>query len=190
MKAAQVVKYGDAVEGIELREVPEPAAPKSGEVLVGVEFSPINFNDLMVVWGIYAWKPELPATMGNEGAGKVIAVGEGVTSVKVGDRVVLPFTVRKWQQRVLVPAEELIVVPPDADPQQAAMMAINPVTAALLLDQYVDLQPGDAVVYNAATSGLAQYAAARTSSASSGAAARSSWSTTRRSARFRHGFKD
>ena len=71
MKAVQVVKYGDAVEGIELREVPEPAAPKSGEAMVGVEFSPINFNDLMVVWGIYAWKPELPATMGNEGAGKV-----------------------------------------------------------------------------------------------------------------------
>jgi len=37
MKAAQVVKYGDAVEGIELREIPEPAAPKSGEALVGVE---------------------------------------------------------------------------------------------------------------------------------------------------------
>jgi NADPH:quinone reductase-like Zn-dependent oxidoreductase len=70
MKAAQVVKYGDAVEGIELREVPEPAAPKSGEALVGVEFSPINFNDLMVVWGVYAWKPELPATIGNEGSGK------------------------------------------------------------------------------------------------------------------------
>jgi NADPH:quinone reductase-like Zn-dependent oxidoreductase len=61
---------------------------------------------------------------------------------------------------VLVPAEELIIVPPDADPQQAAMMAINPVTAALLLDQYVDLQPGDAVAYNAATSGLAQWLAA------------------------------
>jgi hypothetical protein len=53
--------------------------------------------------------------MGNEGAGKVIAIGEGVSSVKVGDRVILPFTVRKWQQRVLVPAEELIVAPPDAD---------------------------------------------------------------------------
>jgi threonine dehydrogenase-like Zn-dependent dehydrogenase len=149
-----------SVEGIELREIPEPAAPKSGEALVAVEFSPINFNDLMVLWGVYAWKPELPATIGNEGAGKVIAVGEGVTSVKVGDRVVLPFTVRKWQQRVLVSAEELVVVPRDADPQQAAMMAINPVTAALLLDQYVDLRPGDAVVYNAATSGLAQWLAA------------------------------
>ena len=160
MKAVQVVKYGDAVEGIELREVPEPAPPKSGEVLVGVEFSPINFNDLMVIWGIYAWRPELPATMGNEGVGKVVAIGEGVTAVKAGDRVILPFTVKKWQQRVVVPAEELIVVPPDADPQQAAMMAINPVTAALLLDEYVDLQPGDAVAYNAATSGLAQWLAA------------------------------
>lgn len=194
MKAVQVVKYGDAVEGVEVREVPEPGAPKTGEVLVGVEFSPINFNDLMVIWGIYAWRPELPATMGNEGVGKVLAIGEGVTAVKAGDRVILPFTVKIWQQRVVVPAEELIVVPPDADPQQAAMMAINPVTAALLLDEYVDLQPGDAVAYNAATSGLAQWLAAlagkrdaplgwcaveRTSSASSGAVARSSWPTTR-----------
>ena len=160
MKAVQVVKYGDAVEGVEVREVAEPDAPKTGEVLVGVEFSPINFNDLMVIWGIYAWRPELPATMGNEGVGKVVAIGEGVTAVKAGDRVVLPFTVKKWQQRVVVPAEELVVVPPDADPQQAAMMAINPVTAALLLDEYVDLRPGDAVAYNAATSGLAQWLAA------------------------------
>jgi len=206
MKAVQVVKYGDAVEGIELREVPEPAAPKSGEALVGVEFSPINFNDLMVVWGIYAWKPELPATMGNEGAGKVIAVGEGVTSVKVGDRVILPFTVKKWQQRLLVLAEELIVVPADADPQQAAMMTINPVTAALLLDQYVDLQPGDAgsttlrprdspsgwppSPEGAVCEPLGWYATVKTSSASSGAGARSSRSTTRRSAPFRHDYKD
>ena len=57
MKAVQVVKYGDAVEGIELREVPEPAAPKSGEALVGVEFSPINFNDLMVVWASMPGNP-------------------------------------------------------------------------------------------------------------------------------------
>jgi hypothetical protein len=38
--------------------------------LVGVEFSPINFNDLTVVWGIYSWKPELPATLENEGAAR------------------------------------------------------------------------------------------------------------------------
>jgi len=160
MKAVQVVKYGDAVEGVELREIPDPGAPAPGEALVRMEFSPINFNDLMVIWGIYSWKPELPAVMGNEGAGKVIAVGEGVSPVNVGDRVVLPFTARKWQQRVLVPANELVVVPPDADPRQAAMMAINPVTAELLLRDYVDLRPGDAIVYNSATSGLAHWLAA------------------------------
>ena len=63
-----------------------PPHPSPGKHWSAWNFSPINFNDLMVVWGIYAWKPELPATMGNEGAGKVIAVGEGVTSVNVGDR--------------------------------------------------------------------------------------------------------
>ena len=104
----------------------------------------------------------------------MIAVGEGVTSVNVGDRVILPWTVRKWQQRVLVSAEDLIVAPPDADPQQAAMMAINAATAALLLDQYVDLQPGDAVAYNAATSGLAQWLVALAECRGSALPARSS----------------
>ena len=109
--------------------------------------------------GVLPFKPELPATIGNEGAGIVLALGEGVTSVAVGDRVVLPLseTVKNYQQRLLAPAAELVVVPRDADPRQASMMAINPVTAALLLSEYVDLKPGDAVVFNSATSGLSQW---------------------------------
>jgi NADPH:quinone reductase-like Zn-dependent oxidoreductase len=46
---------------------------------------------------------------GERGRGKVVAVGDRVTTVKVGDRVILPFTVNKWQQRVLVRAEDLVV---------------------------------------------------------------------------------
>jgi NADPH:quinone reductase-like Zn-dependent oxidoreductase len=63
MKAAQVVKYGDAVDAIELREVPEPAAPNSGEALVGVEVSPINFNDLMVLRRAPAYCPKNRASI-------------------------------------------------------------------------------------------------------------------------------
>ena len=159
MKAVQLVGFGDAVENLELHDVPEPPPPGRGEVLVGVEFAPINFNDLMVPWGVFPFKGELPATIGNEGAGVVLALGEGVTSVSVGDRVVLPLsdTVKNYQQRLIASAAEVVVVPRDADPQQAAMMAINPVTAALLLGEYVDLKPGDAVVFNSATSGLSQW---------------------------------
>jgi NADPH:quinone reductase-like Zn-dependent oxidoreductase len=157
MKAIQVIGYGDAVENLEVRDIPEPAAPGTGEALVGVEYAPINFNDLMVPWGIYLWKPEPPATIGNEGAGIVLAVGDGVTAVKPGDRVVLPPAVKSFQQRLLVPAAQLVVVPGDADPKQASMLAINPVTAALLLSEYVDLEPGDAISFNSATSGLSQW---------------------------------
>ena len=102
---------------------------------------------------------ELPVTIGNEGGGVVLAVGEGVSSVAVGDRVVLPLshTQKYHQQRVVAWAAELVVVPRDADPQQVSMMVINPVSASLLLSEYVDLKSGDAVFFNSATSGLSQW---------------------------------
>jgi NADPH:quinone reductase-like Zn-dependent oxidoreductase len=114
----------------------------------------------MVPWGAFPWKPTLPATIGNEGAGIVLALGKGVTSVAGGDRVVLPpllDNLKTYQQRLIVPAAELVVIPRDADPQQASLLAFNPVSAELLLNEYVDLKSGDAVVFNSATSGLSQW---------------------------------
>jgi NADPH:quinone reductase-like Zn-dependent oxidoreductase len=66
-------------------------------------------------------------------------------------------TLKTYQQRLLARADDLVVVPRDADPQQAAMLAINPVSADLLLSEYVDLKPGDAVAFNSATSGLSAW---------------------------------
>jgi D-arabinose 1-dehydrogenase-like Zn-dependent alcohol dehydrogenase len=66
-------------------------------------------------------------------------------------------TLKTYQQRVIAPAAEVVVVPRDADPQQASMMAINPVTAELLLNEFVALKAGDAVVFYSATSGLSQW---------------------------------
>jgi NADPH:quinone reductase-like Zn-dependent oxidoreductase len=90
MKAVQLIGYGDVVKNLELRDVPEPPPPGKEEVLVGMEYAPINFNDLMVPWRVFPWKPSLPATIGNEGEGIVLALGEGGKPVAVGDRVVLP----------------------------------------------------------------------------------------------------
>lgn len=56
-----------------------------------VRHAPINFNDWMVVWSVYYWKPQPPETLGNEGAGVVLAVGEGVDSWAPGMPVVLSF---------------------------------------------------------------------------------------------------
>ncbi|HEV8003543.1 MAG TPA: zinc-dependent alcohol dehydrogenase family protein [Planctomycetaceae bacterium] len=154
MQAIQLTKYGKPEEGLRLVEIAEPGDPKSGQILIRVEYSPINDSDLLVASGLYAVQPMLPSVVGNEGAGKVLAVGDGVRNVKEGDRVVVPHGVFSWAQEVLAPAEGAIVLPPEIDPQQAAMLSINPPAAALLLDGFISLKPGDWIVQNAANSGV------------------------------------
>lgn len=157
MRAVQLTAFGNPVDGLECVDIPEPDAPGPNQVLIGVEFSPINPNDLMVAKGIYAFRPPLPAVIGNEGVGRILAVGPGVESVKIGDRVLAPLGSFTWRERIVVPARDLSTLPVDADPQQVAMLTINPPTAALLLSEYVDLKPGEWVVQNAANSGVGRW---------------------------------
>ena len=137
MLAIQLTKYGKPGEGLRPVEIAEPDDPRSGQMLIRVEYAPINDSDLLVATGLYAVQPKLPSVVGNEGAGKVLAVGDGVQKVTVGDRVVIPHGVFSWAEKVLAPADEAIVLPPEIDPQQAAMLSINPPAAALLLEGFV-----------------------------------------------------
>ena len=79
------------------------------------------------------FRPPLPAVIGNEGVGRVLALGPGVESVRLGDRVLAPPSSFTWRERMVISAGGLFALPADADPQQLAMLAINPPTAALLL---------------------------------------------------------
>src|SRR5690242_17439030 len=157
MRAVRLTAFGNPVDGLEYVDIPEPDAPGPNQVLIGVEFYPINPNDLMVAQGIYAFRPPLPAVIGNEGVGRVLAVGPGVESVKVGDRVLAPPGSFTWRERIVVSAGGLSALPAEADPRQLAMLGINPPTAALLLSEYVDLKPGEWVVQNAANSGVGRW---------------------------------
>jgi NADPH:quinone reductase-like Zn-dependent oxidoreductase len=154
MQAIQLLKYGEPVEGLQLAEIAEPDLPKPGQILIRVEYAPINDNDLLLARGLYTIHPNVPSIVGNEGAGKVLAVGDGVKAVKIGDLVVVPYGVFSWAEKVLAPAEKAIVLPDGIDPQQAAMLSINPVAAALLLEDFVSLKAGDWIVQNAANSGV------------------------------------
>jgi NADPH:quinone reductase-like Zn-dependent oxidoreductase len=80
-----------------------------------------------------------------------------VQNVKLGDRVLAPLSSFTWRERMVVSADGLFALPPDADPRQLAMLTINPPTAALLLSEYVDLKPGEWVVQNAANSGVGRW---------------------------------
>ena len=157
MRAIQLIAYGDPVEGLKYVDIPEPAAPGPNQVLIGVEFSPLNQSDLLLARGIYGTRPPLPTVIGNEGVGRVLAVGAGVKNVKAGDRVLAPLSSFTWRERMVLSADGLFALPPDADPRQLSMLAINPPTAAQLLSEYVNLKPGEWVVQNSANSAVGRW---------------------------------
>src|SRR6478609_4554801 len=134
MKAIHLTAYGNPAQSLVTVNVPEPSAPPAGEALVRMEYAPIAASDLLLADGIYLLKPKLPSVIGGEGAGIVDAIGSGVTGIKVGDRVTIPFGTFTWSEKVLAPAQGLFVVPPSIDARTASMLNINPTTAVILLD--------------------------------------------------------
>src|SRR6266542_3924273 len=156
MKVIHLTAYGNPAQNLVMVEVSEPNAPGAGEALVRMEYAPIAYSDLLIANGVYLLKPMLPSVIGGEGAGMVEAIGPGVTSVKVGDRVTIPFGTFTWSEKVLAPAQDLFVVPPSVDAKTASMLNINPTTAVLLLDEFVKLKPKDWIVLNAANSQVAR----------------------------------
>jgi NADPH:quinone reductase-like Zn-dependent oxidoreductase len=153
MRAVQIKAFGPPTEVLQLVDLPEPPRPAAGEVLVGVEYAPINLNDLSLIQGVFLVRPSLPTIVGNEGVGRILAIGDAVDHLKVGDRVLIPLYAFSWRERLVVPATGLFSLP-DADPKQFAMLGINPPTASLLLDEVPNLKPGEWVAQNAANSGV------------------------------------
>ena len=156
MKAIHLTAYGNPAQNLRMVEVSEPNAPTASEALVRMEYAPIDYSDLLLANGVYFLNPKLPSVIGGEGAGIVEAIGPGVTSVKAGDRVTIPFGTFTWSEKVLAPAGGLFVVPPSIDAKTASMLNINPTTAVLLLSEFGKLKPKDWVVINAANSQIAR----------------------------------
>ena len=135
----------------------EIAPLTSGQVLIQVLAAPINPSDVLTLTGLYGQLPPLPAIGGNEGVGKVVQLGPDVSSPAVGQTVLLPVGSGTWATHIVAEAKRLMPLPNDADPQQLAMMTVNPPTASLMLSEFVDLAPGEWVIQNAANSGVGAY---------------------------------
>jgi NADPH:quinone reductase-like Zn-dependent oxidoreductase len=104
MRAIRLRGFGAPEDVLELVDLPSPGAPASGEVLIGVEHAPINMNDLYLIQGAYPIRPSLPSFVGNEGVGRVLAIGRGVDPLKVGDRVLVPLKIGSWRERLVASA--------------------------------------------------------------------------------------
>ncbi len=154
MRAVRFSRFGPASQVAELVEVPEPAPPGSGAVLIEVEVAPINPSDLLHFEGRYAQVASLPAFAGAGVLGRIVRLGSDVHHLKVRDRVIVMNTQRRgWCDRFVWPAAQLVPLP-DADPIEFALLAANPPTALLMLESFGNLRPGDWVIQNAANSSV------------------------------------
>lgn len=144
---ADVLKY----EQVELGQ------PKAGEARIRHEAVGLNFIDVYFRTGLYK-APQLPFIPGQEGAGTVVAVGEGVTNVKVGDRVAYTGAMGSYADERLIAADRLVKVPENMDLRLAASMMLKGMTAYYLINLTYKVQKGDTILIHAAAGGVGQIA--------------------------------
>jgi NADPH:quinone reductase-like Zn-dependent oxidoreductase len=163
MRALVQPRFGDPAEVLSVQEVPDPE-PGPGQVLVRVLLSPIHNHDLWTARGSYGFKPEMPARAGTEAVGVVEALGEGVDTLEVGQRVATGGSFGAWAELIVAPAAGLVPVPEGMSDEAAAQLVSMPFSAIALID-FLDVSAGDWIVQNAANGAvgrlLSQLAEAR-----------------------------
>ena len=150
MRAIQIRAYGGP-EALELAELPVPK-PAAGEVLVRLEAIGVNFIDVYHRTGLY--KVSLPYVPGQEGAGTVEAVGEGVSGLKPGDRVAWAGVAGAYAEYARLPADRAVKVPQEVDSEQAAALMLQGMTAHYLAYDTFPLKEGDTALIHAAAGGV------------------------------------
>jgi NADPH:quinone reductase len=144
MRAIEISQFGP-IERATLVEQPEPV-PQPTEVIVEVHAAPVNFVDLLVVSGGYQFLPILPFTPGKAPSGTVCAVGSGVDSLRVGDRVLAMAEQGGYAEKVAVAADQCYRLPPELSYIQAAAMGVAFDTAWCALRDRGRLLPGETVL--------------------------------------------
>jgi NADPH2:quinone reductase len=132
-------------------ELPQPGP---GEARVKLAASGVNFIDTYQRKGLYPLK--LPFILGQEGGGVVDAVGEGVTEVKPGDKVVYTSIPKSYAEQVIAPAARLIPSPEGVSLEEATAAMLQGLTAHYLATSTYPLQPGDIALVHAAGGGVGQ----------------------------------
>ena len=151
-KAIRIHEHGGP-EVLRYEEV-DPGKPGKGEVLLRHTAIGLNFIDTYFRTGLYPAPNGLPLTPGGEAAGVVVALGEGVTELKVGDRVAYAGAPGSYAEERVMPAERLVKVPDGVTDEEAAGMMLKGMTAEYLLRRTYAVKPGDNVLYHAAAGGV------------------------------------
>jgi NADPH2:quinone reductase len=152
MQVVRIQQQGGP-EVMRVEEVPTPE-PGEGQVRVRVAAAGVNFIDIYHRSGQY--KVPLPFALGQEGAGTVDALGDGVTDFKVGDGVAWAGVPGSYATHLLAPANRLVPVPPGVDLRPAAAAMLQGMTAHYLTHSTFPLESGHRCLIHAAAGGVGQ----------------------------------
>ena len=152
MKAVVLTGHGGP-EVLQVQERPDPAVGP-GEVRIAVKAAGLNFADTMARVGLYPDAPQPPCVLGYEVAGEVESVGEGVDSVKVGDRVVAGTRFGGQCDLVSVAEDQVLPLPDRLSFEQGAAVPVNYATAYCALVVMAGLKAGERALIHAAAGGV------------------------------------
>src|SRR5215469_4891187 len=152
MRAILCREYG-AIDKLAIADVAEPPLG-AGHVLIDVHAAGINFGEMLMVLGTYQEKPPLPFTPGFEAAGVVRAIGDGVTNVKPGDRVMAALPWGGYAEVAVAAANAVFPIPSAMDFVTAAGFPIAYGTAYGAFAWRARLQPGETVLVLGAAGGV------------------------------------
>lgn len=127
--------------------------PSPGEVRLAQKAIGINYIDIYQRTGLYKL-PSLPATLGLEGAGEIIEIGDGETGLKVGDRVAYAGCAGSYAEERLAPAGRLVKLPDAISFETAAAMMLRGMTVRYLLRETYAVGPGTVMLFHAAAGGV------------------------------------
>jgi NADPH2:quinone reductase len=141
------------VDSLEIGDV-EPPAPGSGEVLIDVKATAVNYADALMVAGRYQTKPPLPFSPGLETAGIVAAVGDGVTRFVPGDRVMAILAYGGLAERAVAPEAETFAMPEGMSLEEAGAFPIAYISSDVALRWQGRLEAGETLLVLGAAGGV------------------------------------
>ena len=136
-----------------VQEIPDPV-PGKRQVAIRVHACGVNFADTLIVQGKYQERPELPFVPGSEVAGEVIALGEGVKGIALGQRVMALTSVGGFAEIALVSTDTLIPLPDGIDFADAAAFTVAYGTSHVALETRAQLKAGETLIINGASGGV------------------------------------
>lgn len=151
MKAIVCDAFGP-IDDLQYKDVADPVA-EPGHVVVNVEAAGVNFPDGLLVQGLYQMQPDFPFVPGNEVAGTIVELGEGVSHLHIGQRVIALSNLGGYAEKARIAATHVLPLPDAIHVNEGAALVTAHATAHHALKQRAKLQPGETLVVTGAAGG-------------------------------------